>query len=74
MRKEFVMSDEDLKKLYEASKPVPYILIGGIAPKSPQEYANMVWRELGKKMGFDYLTVKPVPGKGDKHFTAELNH
>ena len=37
---------------------------------TPQENANKVWQHLGEKMGFDYMTVQPIPGKGQRHFTA----
>jgi len=36
---------------------------------SPQENANAAWRELGKRMGFDYLTVEPN-GRGNRFFSA----
>ena len=69
MRKEFEMSEEQLNKILAACKPVPYIIVGGIAPRSPQENANAAWKSLGKEMGFDYLTVKPTQ-KGNRFFTA----
>jgi hypothetical protein len=37
---------------------------------TPQENANKAWQRLGEKMGFDYMTVQPIPGKGQRHFTA----
>lgn len=71
MRKEYEMSDEDLKELMEACKPVPYLVANGTEPMSPQESANRAWERLGDKMGFQFMTVRPVEGKGDKFFTAE---
>lgn len=68
-RKEYEMSDEDLKKILDASKPVPYMIIGGVVPRSPQENANAAWAELGSRMGFDYLTVQPT-NKGMRFFSA----
>ena len=41
--------------------------IGG--GRNQQERANNAWEALGKKMGFDYMTVQPS-GKGDRFFTA----
>ena len=35
---------------------------------SPQENANRAWAKLGKKMGFDSMTV--MPGKEPRFFTA----
>lgn len=71
MRKEFEMTEDDYKTLMESCKPVPYMVVGGHAPRSPQENANDAWQLLGAKMGFDYMTVRPN-GKGDRHFTAEV--
>jgi predicted TIM-barrel fold metal-dependent hydrolase len=71
MRKEFEMTEEDLNALLKACKPVPYMVIGGYVPRSPQENANDAWERLGKKMGFDHMTVRPISGKGDRFFTAE---
>jgi len=67
---EYEMTEEDLKDLLAACKPVPCMMIGGITPASPQENANRAWRELGAKMGFDWQTVQPIPGKGTRFFTA----
>lgn len=67
---EYEMTDEDCKALLDACKPVPYMVVGGFEPSSPQENANRAWKALGDKMGFDYATVKPVPGKPMKFFTA----
>ena len=52
-RTNYEMSEEDLKELLEACKPVPYMVFGGIAPRSPEQNANDAWERLGKKMGFD---------------------
>ena len=70
MRKEFEMTDEQLKRLLDACKPVPYMVIGGMEPRSPQENANEAWASLGQELGFDYMTVEPVKGKSNKFFTA----
>jgi hypothetical protein len=68
--REFVIKDEDFSVLLEAFKPVPYMVIGGVAPRSQQENANAAWVVLGKKMGFDGMSVLPS-GKGDKVILAE---
>lgn len=69
-RSEFEMTEADLADLLNAMKPVPYIIIGGMAPTSRQENANAAWARLGAKMGFDPMTARPS-GKGDRFFTAE---
>lgn len=68
-RTEFEMSAKQLSELLESCKPVPYIVVGGIPPRSQQENANAAWEALGKKMGFDSTTVKPT-SKGDRFFSA----
>lgn len=72
MRKEFQLTDEQLNRLLEACKPVPYMVIGGVGPPSRQENANAAWKNLGAELGFDHMTVRPVPGKGKEFFTAEV--
>ena len=37
---------------------------------TPQENANRAWEKLGKKMGFDYMTVRPNQARGALYFTA----
>lgn len=70
MRREWEMTEDDLKKLLDASKPVVCIKVGTYSPRSPQENTNSVWEALGREMGFDAMTVRPVAGKGDRVFTA----
>lgn len=71
MRKEFRMSKEDLAIVMEACKPVPYIVVGGMEPRTPQDNANAAWEALGQKMGFKWETVQPIPNKSNRYFTAE---
>lgn len=70
-RKEFEMTQEQLDKLLEACKPVPYMVIGGMEPRSLQERANDAWERLGKELGFKHMTVQPL-SKGNRFFTAEV--
>lgn len=70
-RREFEMSEEQLARLLEASKPVPYLVIGGVPPASPQQNANAAWQALGRELGFDWTTVRPLSGRGQRAFTAE---
>ena len=70
MRKEYEMTQAQLDRILDACKPVPYIVVGGIEPSSPQENANHAWGALGKEMGFDHMSVRPN-GKGDRFFTAD---
>lgn len=68
-RKDFEMTEADLDALMSAMKPVPYMIVGGMEPRSQQENANAAWASLGAKMGFDPMTVRPT-GRGDRFFSA----
>ena len=69
-RVEYEMSERDLEKIMDACKPVPLIMLNIGMPRSQQENANDAWAELGKKLGFDPMTVQPINGKGNRFFTA----
>jgi hypothetical protein len=70
MRKNYEMSKEDLETLLNAMKPTPMVMLQCGQPSSPQENANKAWVELGRKMHFDGMTVRPT-GQGDRFFSAE---
>lgn len=68
-RVNYEMTAEDLATLLESMKPVPLIAMHcGPAPNR-QDMANAAWEKLGKKMGFDHMTVQPT-GRGDRFFSA----
>ena len=69
-RTEYEMTQEDLDALIEAMKPVPMIMLQCGTPPTQQENANRAWEALGKKMGFDGDTVRPINGRGSRYFTA----
>lgn len=73
MRTEFEMSEAQLAALLDACKPTPVMFLSGGTPmyNSPQENATAAWRKLGSEMGFDAMTVRPVPGKGQRFFFAD---
>ena len=70
MKIEYEMTEEDLKEILEACRPVPAIALQCGMPPSSQEMANMAWEKLGNKMGFDFMTVEPT-SKGNRIFLAE---
>ena len=70
MRQEYTVTDEEFERLMEAAKPVPYLVIGGHAPRSPQENANVVWQEIAKKRGVVWDSIQSSP-KDIRIFTAE---
>lgn len=69
-RSNYEMTENDLKELLDSCKPTIAMLIGNYSPSSPQENANRAWKALGVKMGFDYETVRPIEGKGQRFFSA----
>lgn len=73
MRREYEMTEMQMKRLLQACRPVPLIMLQCGMPPSPQETANRAWKRLGDELGFDHMTVLPVQGKGQRFFTAESN-
>lgn len=69
MRTNFEMTEADLDELLKAMRPTPMIALQCGTPRSVQENANAAWAVLGKKMGFDPMTVQPT-NQGDRLFTA----
>ena len=73
MRKEFTMTQADLDEIMASitrAANTPLIMLQCGMPQSPQGAANDAWCELGKKMGFDGMSVQPS-GTGKLNFTAE---
>lgn len=68
-RTNYEMTKEDLESLLASMKSAPMIMLNVVGGRSRQEMANAAWETLGKKMGFDHMTVQPT-GKGDRFFTA----
>ena len=73
MRKEFQMTDDQLKELLDACKATPAMWLSGGTPMfdTPQENANRAWKKLADEMGFLWDSCQPVPGKSQHYFTAE---
>jgi len=72
MRKEFQLTSEQLAELKNVSQPVPALALHCGEPSNPQARANAWWQKIGSELGFDYMTARPVPGKGECFFTAEV--
>ena len=72
MRREYEMTEEQEKRLLEACRPVPLIMLQCGMPRSPQENANAAWERLGLELGFFHMSVKPIVGKSGRFFTAEV--
>ena len=67
----FEMTEADLAELLAAMKPEPLMYLSGGMPmhRSRQERANDAWAALGKRMGFEPMSVQPMRG-GIRFFTA----
>ena len=71
-RQDFEMTPEDLRGIIDRiakARSAPLIMLQYGMPQSAQEAANSAWAELGKRMGFDPMSVRPN-GKGDRFFSA----
>lgn len=64
------MTEAEETELLAAMKPVPMIMLQCGSGPSQQERANAAWESLGKKRGFDHMTVSPRYGLSQRHFTA----
>ena len=65
------LTDEQFKKLMDASKPVRYMVFGGREPSTPRENAENCWRTIAEEIGCQYDTIKDAR-TGDQHdFEAE---
>lgn len=71
MIKGFEMEQSDLDALMNAFKSAPLVAINCGEAMSQQERANNAWKNLGDKMGFNHMTVKPN-GSDPKRFYAEV--
>ncbi len=70
MRQEYTLTDDELNEIKRACAPVPYMVIGGMPPRSQQQNANDAWEALGRKRGFKWDTVRPVDGKSENVISA----
>ena len=55
-----------MRKEFEMTKEEYEELLDACKP------TRRAWQKLGKKHGFNYMTVRPIPNKDSKFFTAEL--
>lgn len=70
-RQEYEMSDEELQAIKDISNDrTPVIFVGTWLGLDKQERANNFWVQLGRKYGFDGMSVEPIKGKGSKFYTA----
>jgi len=71
--KEFKLDAEQLNTLLKAIKPTPVMVFGTyVSGLDRQERANEAWKLLGDELGFEHMTVRPVSGKSEEYFTANI--
>lgn len=64
--RQYRLTDEELESILNASKPVPYMIIGGHAPASSQENSNRAWQAVAAAHGFEWDSACDA-GTGDNH-------
>lgn len=64
--KTYRLTDEELASLLDASKPVPYMIIGGLPPTSAREHAMRLWRHVADRVGCEVDSIADA-GTGDMH-------
>lgn len=57
---QFTITEEEMQRVLEASKPVPYMVFGGMEPMPPQERANRAWQSIGEAHGVEWMSIRPV--------------
>lgn len=66
-RKTYTMTQADydglIERIESARKVSGMFLSGGMPMGNVQQTANDAWRELGGRMGFDGMTVRPGASK-----------
>lgn len=72
--KNFEMTEEELDKMKSISQTkTPVMKFGNYwSGLDAQERANHFWKELAKKYGFEWDSVRPISGESDiKKFQAQ---
>ena len=71
-RQEYQLTQQDLDTLRDASKPVPYMIIGGVMPRTPQENANAAWQRMGEKYDFVWDTAQPLSNSNGRRLITAV--
>ena len=68
----YTMTEDELKSLVMAAQTPGVFLGGPLAGFDPARSASeKCWEVMGDRYGFDWRTVAPVAGEGNRVFTAE---
>lgn len=73
MNMRYRMTDEEIAELKEACRPVPYMVFGGMEPRSPRDNAMDVWNKVSARVGCKCDTIAPANTGDDRDFEAEPN-
>lgn len=69
MKELYTLQEDEFVELVEASKPVPYLIAGGMSPPSQYDNAMRVWGKVAARVGCKLQTI--APGTSDRTFYAE---
>lgn len=61
-RIEFAITEDEHDMLVRAMQPVPYMVFGGMEPRSPQENANDAYKVIAETYGVEWMSILPVGG------------
>lgn len=72
--REYQMTESQLETLKNAGRPTTAIFLSGGQPAfgSPQENANIAWRNLAAELGFQWDTVRPSGGDERKFYAIPI--
>ncbi len=56
---EYKLTEDEFAQLMEASKPVPYMVIGGVEPQSPRDKSMRIWERVAARVGCDMNSIQP---------------
>jgi hypothetical protein len=68
--KTYELTEKEFQELVDASKPVPYIIVGGRAPMSPYERAMLVWDKVAKRVNCERDTIEAYDKNNLRMFKA----
>jgi hypothetical protein len=69
--KEYTLTEEELQELFDAAKPVPYMIIGGNPPPSSYNRSLSVWKRVAERVNCDVNTIQGSDPKNPHLFKAK---
>lgn len=66
----YMLTTEEVARIKEAGKSVPYMIIGGFEPRSPAENQMDEWRKVAERLKVKVMTI--VPDMDTKPFDEQI--